>query len=336
MNLLTPSALLRSALFLCLMIMIQACTAPSKPGIYKNNLIPSGTRDKMHDLTTNLIGALKTNTTDELEQLMSQDLIDDRPARMAICEQISIRMKDADYSLMSEYYLVNPPNINAGTHTIKERDLGINNFDLTFSGSARETYVALITPKSAMQKWLITAIYHKYDYGWKVAKLEINPYAENGRTAPELIEQAKEQAKNGYWLDASNSASYAERCLRPYTTWKYVAEDSIYRYNGEALKVVMSHYKLPLTITEVPTHPRIWRIRVERTKDGAFPNVNYLSTIKLYDTVALKKENELVGKAIGHVMAGIDKDKKYIYYTIYNETEKGIPYRDHYDLKQKL
>jgi hypothetical protein len=39
-----------------------------------------------------------------------------------------------------------------------------------------------------------------------------------------------------------------------------------------------------------------------------------------------------VGKVIGKVITGLDKDKKYIYYTIYNETAKGVPFRDHYDL----
>lgn len=113
-------------------------------------------------------------------------------------------------------------------------------------------------------------------------------------------------------------------------------EDAIYKFNTEALTTVMAHYKLPLAIQQIPTHPRIWRIRIERTQEGAFPNVNYISTIKLTDTIALKKENEAISKVIGEIFTGIDKNKKYIYYTIYNETLKGIPFRDHYDLRQKL
>jgi hypothetical protein len=335
MNSKTITPLVSSAFAFCFILLLQACS-PAKPGIYKNDQIPSGTRSKLHDLNADLLSALKTNIPQTLEMMMSQELIDDRHERLTTTEQISIRMKTGDYSLMSEYYIVNQPGLDKGKNIIHERDLGINNFDLTFNRGAHEMYIALFTAKTAPQKWMITATYHKYDYGWKVDKLEINPYAENGKTAPELMEQAKEQLKNGYWLDASNTASFAVNCLRPYSYWNYVAEPAIYKFNTDALMQVMAHYKLPLLMKDVPTHPRIWRIRVERTPEGSFPNVNYISNIKLYDKEALKKENDVVGKAIGNVMTGIDKDKKYIYYTIYNETPKGVPYNDHYDLKQTL
>lgn len=324
--------------FLFFIMLLPACNTSQKPGIYKGNQIASGTRDKLHKLNDELLAALKINNPEGIELLMSQEMIDNRHERLVTTEEISIRMKTADYSLMSEYYIVNPPKATSATSIIKERDMGINNFDLTFAKAtdANEMYVALFTAKKAMQKWLITAIYNKYNYGWKVNKLEVQPYAENGLTAPELMEKAKEQIKNGYWLDGSNTASFAVNCLRPYSNWKYVKEEDIYHFNFDALEVVKSHYKLPILITSIPTHPRIWRIRIERTPDGSFPNVNVLSKINLLDTVALKKENEAIRQSIGGVMAGIDKDKKYIYYTTYNETKQGVPVTDHYDFVQKL
>ncbi len=324
--------------FLFLIILLPSCNTSQKPGIYKGEKIASGTRDKLHKLNDELLSALKTNNPEDLELLMSQGMIDDRHKRLVTTEEISIRMKTGDYSLMSEYYIVNPPKATSASSTIKERDMGINNFDLTFAKAtdADEMYVALFTAKKAMQKWLITAIYNKYNYGWKVDKLEVQPYAENGLTAPELMEKAKEQLKKGYWLDGSNTASYAVNCLRPYSSWKYVKEQEIYHFNFDALEVVKSHYKLPIIINSIPTHPRIWRIRIERTPDGSFPNVNILSTINLLDTVALRKENDAIGKSIGSVMTGIDKDKKYIYYTTYNEAKQGVAVNDHHDFVQKL
>lgn len=319
-------------------VALTACNTSQKPGIYKGDQIASGTRNKLHQLNDELLAALKTNKPEGLELLMSQGLIENPRERLTTTEEISIRMKSGDYALMSEYYMVNDPKANSATNTIKERDLGINNFDLTFNKptDANEEYVALFTAKKAAQKWLITAIYNKYNYGWKIDKLEIHPYAENGLTAPELMEQSKKEIKNGYWLDGSNTASYAVNCIRPYSNWKYVNEQEIYHYNFEALEVVKSHYKLPIMLNDIPGHPRIWRIRIERTPEGSFPNVNILSNIKLLDTVALKAENAAIQKTIGSVMAGIDKNKKYIYYTTYNEEKKGVPVTDHYDFIQKL
>lgn len=319
-------------LFSGIILLLQAC-GPDKPGTYKNDQIPSGTASKLHSLNNALLTALKANDPEGMENLMSQELIANREW-MSTSERASNHMKEADYGLLFEYLIVNEPVPDSGV--IKERNLGVNNFDYTYSRGVPETYIAFFTAKSAPQKWLITALYNKYDYGWKISSLEFNLYAENGLTAPESAKHAAELLKKGYWLDASNTASFAVNCIRPASNWKYVNEQAVFRFNAMALETVMAHYKLPLTIKQVPTHPRIWRIRIERNKEGAFPNVNYLSTIKLTDTVALKKENEAIGKVIGSMMTGIDKDKKYIYYTIYNVTPKGVPVTDHYDLRQKL
>lgn len=337
-----PISAFTCILFSALLLIFQACKPP-QPGIYKNNQIPSGTASKLHQINTSLLSALKVNDIEQLELLMSQELIADRE-RLSTAEHISNHMKDADYSLMAEYYIVkdttaegtgkDTPDKHAGV--IQERDMGINNFDLQFTAPTGESYIALFTPKSAPQKWLITAVYDKFDYGWKLSELEFNPYAENGRTAPELIEQSKDLLKKKYYLDASDAGSYAKNCLNPATGWKYVNEAGIVKFNDIALDSVKAHYQLPLTIKQLPTQPRLWRVRIERTPEGAFPNLNYISTISLYDTTALKKENAALGKIIGKVINGIDKDNKYIYYTIYNNTPKGVMFTDHYDLKQKL
>lgn len=337
-----PTSAFLCILFSGFLLISQACK-PSQPGIYKNDQIPSGTASKLHTINTELLSALKVNDVERLENIMSQELIADRE-RLSTAEHISNHMKDADYSLMAEYYIVkdttaagtgkDTPDKHAGT--IQERDMGINNFDLQYTAPTGESYIALFTPKSAPEKWLISAVFDKYDYGWKLSQLDFNLYAENGRTPAELMELAQEQLKKKYYLDASNTASFAKNCLEPATGWKYVNADKIIKFNALALDTVMAHYKLPLTVNQLPTQPRIWRIEIERTPEGAFPNINYISKINLLDTTALKKENEAFGKIIGKVMNGVDKDKKYIYYTIYNNTSKGVMFTDHYDLKQKL
>jgi len=314
--------------------MLSSCTK-NKPGIYKDDLIPPGTKSQLHSLDDELLDALKKNIPEGLEQLMSQQYIDDRAGHMKVCEEISIRMKQADYSLMREYYIYN--RVAAGTDTIKERGLGAGDYDLALSRGTKEMYVAFFTPKTAPQKWLITAYIYKYDYGWKVNNLEIEPYAENGKTAAELIQQSKNLAAKNYWLDASNAASYALNCIRPSGCWKYVNEMDFIHSNKDALMAVMAHCKLPIIVNGLPTQPHIWRITIERTPEGAFPNINYTSTIKLYDTDALKKENDALQKMIGKLIPGVDKDKKYIYYTAYNKNAAGtIPVQDHHDFQQKL
>jgi hypothetical protein len=86
----------------------------------------------------------------------------------------------------------------------------------------------------------------------------------------------------------------------------------------------------------VPTHPRIFSISTQTTPDGVFPLVYYMSSIKLKDTAALRKENEIIKKVTGKVIPGIDKDKKYVFYDAYNEWPRSDRSVDRYDMTDKL
>lgn len=315
-------------------VLLQSC-GPDKPGVYRNEQIPSRTASKLHDLNASLLSALKANDPEGLENLMSTEMIANRD-RLTTSEHASNHMKDADYSLMLEYLVVNDP-ILPDSGIIKERNMGVNNFNYLYSKAQHETYIAFFTPKNAPQKWLITATYNKLDYGWKITSLEFNPYAENGRTAPELVKQAANFFQKGYWTDTYITSTSAINCIKPADNWTYVNEGAIQKFSSMALEQAMQKYKFPLFITQVPTKPRIWHMLIEKNKEGSFPNISYISSIKISDTVSIKKENEAVGKVIGEVMPGIDKNNKYIYYSIYNASANGSAYNTgHFDIRQKL
>lgn len=47
--------------------------------------------------------------------------------------------------------------------------------------------------------------------------------------------------------------------------------------------------------------------------------VDYLSSIKLKDEAAIRKENAQVRKIIGTILPGIDLDRKYVQYSAFNQ-----------------
>jgi hypothetical protein len=47
-------------------------------------------------------------------------------------------------------------------------------------------------------------------------------------------------------------------------------------------------------------------------------------------------ENDQVKKLIGRAMPGVDIDKKYILYSVFNEKPNGVKTVDHYDVNEKL
>ncbi|GAB3929149.1 hypothetical protein [Mucilaginibacter myungsuensis] len=322
-----------------LALTIQACSRPSAPGIYKDDQIQSGVRKTLHSLQDELLSALKTDDRHAQELLMSQEFIDDVRMRVKVCSEATIRMKKADYSLFREYYIVR--DTVGDTTTIKDRTSGINNYDLKVPTLAREMYVAQFIAKKSPLTWMITATYHKLDYGWKIDDMEITPYSENHRTAPEQIAFAQKMLDKKYYLDANNAMVGAMNDLYPSNRWMYEKHDDISKMADLTRAEISANLPLPITVKQLPSEPLIWRITIQYDKEGTFPNINYVSKTNLLDTTALKKENAEFGKIIGEVFEGVDKDKKYIFYTIYNKQLSGpnkgkVDIRDHFDIRQTL
>jgi hypothetical protein len=317
--------------FLWIIFTLQSCE-PTQPGSWKNESIDKSDREKFHKLNDELFKQLKVNDVKQLESIMSKEFIDNTYKNRLI-ELVSNRVKTADYNLLDEYYVVNR-YINGDT--IKTGTKGISSYTLIYMGIAHQMYISIFVPKEGINKYMITAIYCKYDYGWKLSQLDAEPYTINGKTAPELFKQAKESYAKNYLIDALNTSASAFTCTRPSSVWKYDNEDEFTSFYNKLLKEAGEQYKFPIAIKQVATNPRIIRIFNQTTSEGVFPMIYYLSTIKLKDTTAIKQENENIKKVIDQTLPGIDKDKKYVYYSAFNEAPAAMKTVEHFDMTQKL
>jgi hypothetical protein len=317
--------------FLILILTLQGC-GPDKPGIYRNEQIKSGKRDDFHALNALLFDGLKANDAKRLGTIMAKEFIDDR-SKFRTVELLSNRVKENNsYDLLDEFYIIN----DMKGHTISVNDRGINNYKVDYDTLSREMYIAFFVPKANANRWMITATYCKYEYGWKLNKLDINKYTINGKTAPELFKSAKEEYAKNYLVDATNAAELALDCLKPSTGWQYPEEKDVSKFYDQAKDRLDKKYDFPYALKQVNTQPQIFRVFNQNGPDGVFPIVYYLSDINLKDTVALKRENANIKKVIGNVMPGINKDKKYVFYSIFNQMPDGTRTFDHYDLTDKL
>jgi len=310
---------------------LQGCK-PAKPGIYSNDQIKSGQRDDFHSLNTKLLAELKANNPHLLEGLMSNEFVSD-PTRLRQIELLSNRLNEADYELLDEFYIVNNPK---DKNTIKADNLGVNNYNMHYDTLTHEIYVAHFVPKKNAIGYMITAVYGKYDYGWKVNRFDLDEYAVNGKTAPELFKLAKEDYDKKYLVDAANLMQQAQDCIHPCQGWQYQQEAGIKSFADQVADQLNHKYNFPYTVKQVSTQPMIFRVLNQKTPDGVFPMIYYLSDIKLADTIALKKENEHIRKVIGNVMPGIDKDKKCVLYAAFNQMPDGSKAFDHFDMTDKL
>jgi len=317
---------LKPLFFLFALIALQGCV--EKPGYYVNGQINEGQRDDFHAMNARVLKHLKTNSMDTLSFDLSKDLID-YPGTLRQMELISNQLKANDYSLLDEYYVVKDTTNVDSTVRIASPEKGENAYKLAFTGQAGETYVALFLPKTGSNKYLISIEYYKYDYGWKVCSLDLGQYSINNKTAPEYYETAKQEFIKNYLANAVFNLQMANVCLRPSEIWQYPMTTKIANHYGDVVTKVNALYKFPLVLAQVPTHPKLFSIMTRTINDETYPAVFYISTIKLADTIGLRKENENIKKIIGTLIPGIDKDKKALVYSAYNEmpsAEKEVDY----------
>lgn len=316
--------------FFIIVLILQSCTG--EPGVWKNEKINGGIKADFHARNDEVIGYIKLNQLKKVKAMLSRELSHDDGTEPLV-EHLSNRFNDNKYQLFDEYYLINK-YIDADT--VKAAGSGLNSYSLTAQNPAREMYISMFLPKAGENKYLISIIYSKLDYGWRITGLEAEPYTFNGETCPELFNRAKAAYNNGFLIDAVNTAALAVTCNRPISIWQYAVQDSLGDFYNRILALANEKYHFPYVLNELPTKPRIFRIFNQTDERGSFPMIHYLTSIPLKDTVAIKKENMQIRKIIGKVLPGIDKDKKYVLYSAFNERPVSTREVDRFEIEDKL
>jgi hypothetical protein len=315
-----------------ILILLQGCN--DSPGTWVNKQISSGKRDDFHKLNTEALQYIKADDMNDLSILMSKELAAENYTNHTV-DLISNELKANDYTLMDEYYIVRD-STKADTVNARSPTGGKTAYNLQYSNATGAKYIALFIPKSGLSKSLISLIYNKYDYGWKISSLNVAPYTINGKTAPELFELAKQQFANNHLVSAVNTAQLATLCLKPAEIWQYNQQDDINTFYGNLTYQVNNKYSFPFVLTQVATHPKIISIINQSNDGGSYPEIYYVSSIKVADTDAIKKENLEVRKAISTAMPGLDKDNKYLLYSVTNKVPSATENTPRFDMIERL
>jgi hypothetical protein len=321
---------LKLPLFLLMLFVLQSCV--TKPGTWKNEKIETGIRSDLHELSNEALTYLKVNNFKRLKLLMSKDLKEDTYTERVV-EHISNHLNDYKYNLFDEYYIINKYH---DADTISPAGGGIKSYGLIYKGAEKEMYMAFFLPNRSENKFLISLVFSKFNYGWKISGLDVEPYTVNGKTGPELFKMAKEAYSKSYLIDAVNTAALANICNKPVDIWQYPDEADLHSFYEQIVNEANEKYKFPFILNDVPTKPRIIRIFNQTDEKGSFPMIQYLSAINLKDTTAIKNENMQIRKVIGKVMPGLDKNKKYVFYAAFNEKPSSRKEVDRFEMTDKL
>jgi hypothetical protein len=319
------------ALYAVALITTMFSCKPSPPGIYKNGQISSWKQSDFHKMTKEALTDMKSNNMKIVNAVLAQNLIGDVNTEHQV-EVISNNLTDNDYQLFDEYYVVSR-DTNKGE--VKPTGNDINRYGFTYpAGPSRERYFAFFLPKKSDNKFLISLVYTKLNYGWRITELDVEPYTIDGKTGPELLALGKKEYTENYLIAAINTLSLAATSFAPADFWVYPNRDSLETLSAALIDKANAKYKYPLTLSGVSSAPQLIRVYSIRNDKGTFPAVYYRTHYNIADTNAVKKENLEIQKYLGKVMPGFDKDVKYVLYSAYNKFPSSYESVDHFDMTE--
>jgi hypothetical protein len=328
-----PLTKIKPALFYALVLTVFACNGPTVPGAFKNDKISSGKRDDFHQLNAQVLKILKADDLKALKAFLSKDLLAANLDRDV--EHIGNRLTDNEYDLLDEYYVVNKYK---DSDSVASQGGDVKRYGLRHKYVTKEMYFAYFAPKKPANKYMISLVYGKFDYGWKLVDMDVELYTVNGKTAPELYALAKDQYDKKEFQAALINISLAQTCWKPGAYWQYPDEVDAGNFYLKVRLQVDIKYHYPIVLRELATGPMILKVYTKNADndDGTYPLIYYMTHFDLKNTAEVNKENLQIRKVVAELMPGLTDGNKYIYYSAFNKQPTGYETVEHFDMVQAV
>ena len=314
-----------------------SCTpAFTKNEVWQNDKIDPKVKAEMTGFEKQVYGYMCDNNYQPLSQLFSDTLLSliGPDFSQKFMPQIQRLIKGKQYKVFDEFYIrnvkpVDTVNITAGK--------GENAYTIKFMSAAPETYVAMLIAGDSVNEVMITLICNNIKGKWKLSHLMGEDYSLNTRNTIEQFNYAKTLEKNNDLIDAVNTMGLATHCNAPGgNIFRYDNAAAMNKYSDSLANITKAKYPFPYTVDEMLSKPTIFNVHFETFDHHLDPMVMYLSSIKVADTVALKKENDEMQQKIGAIFYGMDKSNRAILYRAYNDQPDGRNNPAYYGYIQKI
>lgn len=301
--------------------MFESCKVGTS-GTFNNESIDKDIRTEIGQLNNKLFKALRGNDVAAVKGMMSDQLLEKAGGDIEkIVTAASASIGAKDYGILDEYYV---KNTNTGIGNTVLSGISDDDYSVHYLALNKEMYVSLLLPNDKKNELLITAIYGKYDNQWKINIIYLGQYSIRNKTALDFYKMAKESDSKSYLVDAVNYTSLAKQLLKPAGDYfQYQKEKEINDFYEKEMKEVNSKFVFPLTLQNISSKPKIFRIFPQVMSEGILPCVFYITGTDIKDTVALKTENEKVKVEVAKLFTGINKDKEAVLYRAFNDLPDG-------------
>ena len=306
----------KTVIFILFVVTIQSCNLNSS-GTWRNDQIQRRTREEIKALNDKLVKSMGEDDVASVKGLMA-DILKKDSNIVEFVHQFSNSFGIKEYKILDEYYVKNT-SVQV-TNTLISENSDDNGYEVSYLALNKEMYASLLVAANKNAEMLILAIYGKYGEDWKLNLLQYGQYRALGKNAPDYFNLAKASYEKSHLLNAVNYISLSKQLLKPLNNFfKFKKEAEVNAFFNKVMKEADSTYSLPLTLEQLQTKPKIYKVVPQVNEEEIFPMIYYVSSIDINDETALKNENELVRKEVDRIFPGIDKDKKYIFYWVSNE-----------------
>jgi hypothetical protein len=204
--------------------------------------------------------------------------------------------------------------------SVSKNNLGDNNYKVNFKVFTKETYISLLTFKEQFNEWLITSIYGKYDGKWELDEILIGKFKVAGKNAVDLYKHAMKDYSENDLIGTANYMFVSKMVAAPAgDDFIYFKTPEIENFRNKVQRESISKLVFPIEVKGIKTLPQIFGIQPEVNNEGVFPSVNYLTKINLKELVQLQSENEQVKEKIREIFPGINKNKRYVFFKVFNQ-----------------
>jgi hypothetical protein len=299
---------------IAIFFLLQSCTFSANGfSVYKNDHIEKEKRDLIKKLNDRLIQSIKNNNIESIKSIMSDQLLQITGTKIdSTISQVSAYFTTSSYSILDEFDIHNTEENNSSS-------ISSNDFTIHFIALNKDVYVSLLDIKDSIRDILVTAIYGNYSGKWKLNILQFGRYKLFGRDALYYYGLSKSDFEQSYLMNAVVHMLIAKELSKPVNNYSaYLLQPEMEKLDHKIIQAVEDKYKFPLVFEDIKTKPSFFKIRNYVSYSESYPVMQYLSSISLSDTLALKTEYEILKKEVYKTFTGLNKNK-HVLFQAFNE-----------------
>ncbi len=265
-----------------------------------------------------LIRLMAAGDRQALVSMMSPNLQEKSQASLdTLVELYSQIASDTPFSFMERVHFKNT-GITTVTIPVADKE---KPFRLSLPANTRSGFFTSMILKSGYVEHMVAATFNEIQGEWKLVSLYAGVYSALGNGPVDYLEESKTEMRNGHLMDAALKVLVATELLRPAGTMlTYDRHKELEQYRNTLLASVKEYYPMPMTM-QLPGDPVLMDIQPYLLDDELVPLINYMTSIPLHDTVALKNEYERIHDIVAYNLPGLAEGKNRLLYCAYHNVQ---------------